>query len=449
MTNSIASASNSIARILVCTGDAEVSREIAETLSQEGHHARHAASFHFALDELRREPVDVCVVGDSCISEIRQALREEPALASTQLVRLSAKPSADARQGSLDCEDVIALANWERNLPSLVASAAKRARLVAQNRRLQAELQSRSVSDFIGTSTAMQRLRQQIRIASEQDVHILIRGQRGTGTRKLAHAVHVASPRAEQAFVRANCKILTADALHRELFGDEHRPGALKAARGGTLFVDEIGAMPQSVQRRLLAELPRSPSRTDIRVLAAAHDDLARLAAEGRVLPELVSHFAIAVRIPALSEHREDVPAIAEEFLTQFALREGRPVPVLLAEAMQLLEDYNWPGNTAELYNVLERACTLGTARELTADEIRPWLGDDADAAHETIGLSLREMERKLIETTFARCGGNRELTAKSLRIGLRTLSGKLREYGYPPRGGPGSNIPRDRRKAA
>ena len=107
------------------------------------------------------------------------------------------------------------------------------------------------------------------------------------------------------------------------------------------------------------------------------------------------------------------------------------------------LKKYDWPGNVRELQNVVERACTVEVGGMITAEDLRAWLQNDSpeEANVESAGMTLREMERKLIESTFARCNGNRERTAQILKIGLRTLSGKLREYGYPPRGGPGSNL--------
>jgi DNA-binding NtrC family response regulator len=106
---------------------------------------------------------------------------------------------------------------------------------------------------------------------------------------------------------------------------------------------------------------------------------------------------------------------------------------------MDCLKNYSWPGNARELENVILRCCALSDGDTIMTQDVLPWLETSAQAGEEP-GLTLREMERKLIEATFNRYGGNRELTAKALDIGIRTLSGKLREYGYPPRGGPGSN---------
>ena len=131
-----------------------------------------------------------------------------------------------------------------------------------------------------------------------------------------------------------------------------------------------------------------------------------------------------------------------EHFIGEISLKEGRPPRSVSTEALQLLENHPWPGNVRELQNVIERACTIEVGGAIGAESIRPWLQNESGEDNvEGVGMTLREMERKLIESTFARCNGNRERTAQILKIGLRTLSGKLREYGYPPRGGPGSNL--------
>jgi DNA-binding NtrC family response regulator len=115
---------------------------------------------------------------------------------------------------------------------------------------------------------------------------------------------------------------------------------------------------------------------------------------------------------------------------------------MLTVEALDRLRQWKWPGNIRELENVMDRACSIDCGHKLTAEMIEPWIQKPLAQEEEDIipGLTLAEMERKLIESTFTRFEGNREKTARALQIGIRTLSGKLREYGYPPRGGPGSN---------
>ncbi len=150
---------------------------------------------------------------------------------------------------------------------------------------------------------------------------------------------------------------------------------------------------------------------------------------------------ACSIHVPPVRERLQDIGLLTEHILNHLAVVEGKPVKRLSVEVLKTLRSHDWPGNLRELENVIERACSLDETSLLTVETIAPWIARTLQAEPlEPSGLSLREMERKLIETTFARCQGNREHTARLLKIGIRTLSGKLREYGYPPRGGPGSN---------
>lgn len=176
--------------------------------------------------------------------------------------------------------------------------------------------------------------------------------------------------------------------------------------------------------------------------MASTHVDLAVKAQEGRFPVSLYECLtACCIHVPPLRERLQDIGLLTERVLNHLAVVDGKPVKRLSVEALKTLRTHDWPGNLRELENVVERSCSLDESPMLTAEMIGPWIARSIEAdSQEPSGLSLREMERKLIETTFTRCQGNREQTARLLKIGIRTLSGKLREYGYPPRGGPGSN---------
>ena len=185
--------------------------------------------------------------------------------------------------------------------------------------------------------------------------------------------------------------------------------------------------------------------RFDIRFACGTHVDLSGLVERGlfrRDLHEAISQCRL--ELPTLRSRRDDIAPLTEHFLRRVSGREGKPPRSLTVDALHLLQKHDWPGNIRELENVVERACALDWGTKLNASMIEAWLTpreiteEEADALP---GLTLAEMERKLIEATFNRFAGNREKTAKALQIGIRTLSGKLREYGYPPRGGPGSNL--------
>jgi DNA-binding NtrC family response regulator len=302
----------------------------------------------------------------------------------------------------------------------------------------------------------MQSLRESIRIAADDDRTVLVRGEPGSGTTLIAEGLHRCSRRAGKPFLRIDCSLHSVETLEHQLFGDttpDGFPGYLKMGDGGSILLDNVDtvALPfqkrlaQLLEQRAAAVLHGTMDGPNIRFIAATHCDLNRLAMEGRFRDDLLQHLSgITLQSPPLRVRTNDIPLLVEHFISQISLKEGRPPRQVSAEAIRVLESHPWPGNVRELQNVVERCCTVDVTEMIGPEDLRPWLQNDTiEEGAECVGMTLAEMERKLIESTFARCNGNREKTAQILQIGLRTLSGKLREYGYPPRGGPGSNIKR------
>jgi DNA-binding NtrC family response regulator len=261
--------------------------------------------------------------------------------------------------------------------------------------------------------------------------------------------------------------VLAANLMESELFGHERgaftsadapRVGRFELADGGTMLLDEITEIDLPLQAKLLRVLQEKcferigSSRTveiDVRVVATTNRDLQRAVEEGHFRQDLYFRLAVLpIHVPALRDRLEDVPLLLEHFLTQTAQRTGQPPCQLAANAQELLTNYRWPGNVRELENIITRACVLASGRRVTADQIRPWLIDprptlrSADAAAPAdaslpVGVSLHELERRLILATLEHCQGHRQKTAEALGIGVRTLANKLRGYGLPPRAKP------------
>jgi DNA-binding NtrC family response regulator len=242
--------------------------------------------------------------------------------------------------------------------------------------------------ELIGDSEQMLEVSRRIRLVAKRKTTVLIQGPTGTGKEVVAHALHRLSPRAERPFVALNCAAIPEALLEAELFGHargaftgavQRRTGRIEAANGGTLFLDEIGEMPLALQSKLLrflesGELQRvgenETVRVDVRIIAATHQPLARRAQEGSFRADLFYRLAVfRIQTPALSEHPEDLSALAEHFLKQAA---GDEAPKQLSEeAVARLAAHPWPGNVRELQHVLERASILTEDRPvITADEI-------------------------------------------------------------------------------
>jgi transcriptional regulator with GAF, ATPase, and Fis domain len=292
----------------------------------------------------------------------------------------------------------------------------------------------------------------------QSDSSLLILGETGVGKERLARAIHQESARRAGPFLAVNCGAIPETLLESELFGHERgaftgaeasRIGRFELADGGSILLDEVTEIDLALQAKLLRVLQErsfervgssETIRVDVRVLATTNRDLEAEVAAGRFRRDLYYRLAVVpLHVPPLRERREDIPELIDYFLARCARRLQRDPCTLDPAARDLLANHGWPGNVRELENVITRAGVLGSG-PVTADQLKRWLLATPDASSPSrsasvqVGLSLEEMERKLIEATLEHYDGHRERTAKALGIGVRTLSGKLRQYGYAPR---------------
>jgi transcriptional regulator with GAF, ATPase, and Fis domain len=315
---------------------------------------------------------------------------------------------------------------------------------------------------MIGSSPVMHRLRERIAQVAATDETVLISGESGTGKELVARSIHALSRRAKGPLVSLNCPVLSAQLTESELFGhkrgaftgaDTDRIGRFEAADGGSILLDEVTEIDLALQAKLLRVLQeRSFERVgscetvavDVRVLATTNRDLTDEVSRGRFRADLYYRLAVVpIAVPPLRERAGDVFELADHFLREAGVRLNRGPFALEADAGELLSKYPWPGNVRELQNVITRACVLNLGQDITANELRPWLGDNKDGSvlgkterddGIPTGVTLDEAERRLIVATLERFEGHRAKTADALGIGVRTLSGKLRTYGYAPR---------------
>ncbi len=341
-------------------------------------------------------------------------------------------------------------------LEQLVARAVEHGRMLDQRAPLRSTGQTSLT--MIGAGPAMQTLRARIAQVGATRETVLITGESGTGKELVARQLHESSPRSDSPLVSLNCPALSAHLMESELFGHERgaftgadsaRTGRFELAQGGTILLDEITEIELPLQAKLLRVLQeRSLERVgssqtiavDVRVLATTNRDLPTEVAAGRFRADLYYRLnVVPLAVPALRERREDIPLLAAYFLAQAAERLHREPAILRPDAQDLLLHYPWPGNVRELENIITRASVLATGPAIAAADLSPWLIQTTDArpAGEpavAVGSRLEDMERRMIEATLERFAGHRARTAEALGIGLRTLSGKLKAYGYAPR---------------
>jgi two-component system response regulator HydG len=335
-----------------------------------------------------------------------------------------------------------------------VNRAAEKAALQKQNQALQEQLiDSAGFEGIIGKSGSMQDVTKTARQVAASDIPVLIMGESGTGKELIARAIHASSRRRKQRLVALNCAGLSESILEDELFGHVRgaftgaageREGRFEHADGGTLFMDEIGDMPQAMQAKLLRVLENGevvrlgsndPIRVDVRLISATNRDLDEMVAEKRFREDLFFRIkGVTIRIPPLRERREDISLLVYYFLKQAAERYNKPIEGVDPQAQQLLMGYSWPGNVRQLKNVIENMVVLSNGPQLGIEslprEIRPAGGEVVGGLDNVVGMSLEQIEKAAIRNALKSTNGNREHAAKMLGIGERTLYRKIREYG-------------------
>jgi DNA-binding NtrC family response regulator len=271
-----------------------------------------------------------------------------------------------------------------------VHQAAERKRLREGYRALEAQLEVREAFEgLVGGAPQMASVYRMIETVAHSDATVLVEGESGTGKELVARALHMRSGRKDQTFLAVNCSALPEGLIESELFGHVRgaftgaigaKKGLFEAADHGTLFLDEVGDLPPSAQVQLLRVLQEGEVRrvgsndttkVDVRVIAATNIDLAAARARGKFRDDLFYRLnVIAIRLPALRERSEDIPALAHHFIAKSAARAHRPPPTLSNEVLALLRRYRWPGNVRELENAMERAVVLTRGAEITTAEL-------------------------------------------------------------------------------
>jgi two-component system response regulator HydG len=329
--------------------------------------------------------------------------------------------------------------------------------LAKENRTLKQQLSAEATLDnIIGTSEAMLKLIDLVNTVSPTEATILVTGESGTGKELIARAIHSISPRRDSPLVTVNCAAITDTLLESELFGhekgaftgaDRKRDGRFMQAHKGSIFLDEIGEIPQHMQAKLLRaiqerEIQRVGSdkaiKVDVRIIAATNRDLLDDVHAGTFREDLFYRLNVVnLRVPPLQERKDDIPLLANHFLEHFAEKNRRTIKGFTPGAMDLLVRYPWPGNVRELENALERAVIISVSNYITERELPPGIVahakgdvDEGLSAAGLAGMPLEAIEKEAIIQTLKETGGNKSEAAKILQITRTTLNNKIRKYG-------------------
>jgi len=305
-----------------------------------------------------------------------------------------------------------------------------------------------AVDPFIGVSSVINTFKEQVQRIATSDRPILILGETGTGKSVLASWLHKSGPRAEEAFVDLNCAGLSREFVETELFGHEKgaftgavaaKTGLLEVAHRGVLFLDEIGDVDVQVQPKLLKVLEEKRFRrmgevrdrvTDVQLIAATHQDLHAAIREKRFRSDLYFRIStIPLSIPPLRERREDIPLIADFFLSRFGTEMSAPNIEIATPAMKLLQDYAWPGNVRELKNVIERAILLSDRKIVTTRDLRFDTDEKNAGGSLPADMTLDQLEKWYVERVLREENGKVDSASKRLGIPRSTLYQKLKKW--------------------
>lgn len=306
-------------------------------------------------------------------------------------------------------------------------------------------------SGLLGNSQGMRQVYEQIAQVASARTTVLIYGESGTGKELVAQSLHRNSPRADGPYLKVNCGALSDHLIESELFGhvrgaftDAHadKPGRFELAHGGTLLLDEIGELSTHAQVRLLRVLESgecerlgalTTSQTDVRVIAATNRDLSAEVAAGRFRADLFYRLNLfPITIPPLRERSEDIPALAEQFLGEFARQHKKALKGFTPRALELLTSYDWPGNVRELQNAVERAVVVATGKTIQPHELPAAVQTASTAgltANYNLNAAVEAYERDLICTALTTTRGKRAPAAELLGISERLLAYKLKKY--------------------
>ena len=434
--------------LLVVDDEPEFRELLIRRFTQVGWRVQGAETGEDALDLLSRREFDVAVLdmklpgmtGLDLLAKIKAGPTD------CEVVMLTGQATVETAVAAMKsgAYDYVVKPFPLQELETLIEKANERRKLAKENRQLKAVIaRERAPASMIGTSPAMQEVFRLIERAGPSDKAILIQGESGTGKELVARALHQASRRADKPIVVINCAALPESLLESELFGHEKgsftgainaKQGLFEVADGGTLFIDEIGEMPGSLQAKMLRVLEDGSMRrigsikerrVDVRILAATNRNMSREVAEGRFREDLYYRINVmSLELPPLRKRLSDVPLLVRQFLgTGWEIE---------PEAKLALEQYSWPGNVRQLINAIERGKILGDdgiirRNDLPREVTQP--GSAPAISGELLSDDLAALQRSKVVSVLRRVHGNKSHAAKMLGIERRKLYRLVDKY--------------------
>jgi DNA-binding NtrC family response regulator len=451
------------ASILIVEDEPKMRRVLELQLAEEGFQARTAPDAETGLQLLAKESFDVVVTdfklpgmnGLEFLHAIKRVNADLPVVIMTAYGTV--ETAVDAMKAG--ASDYVLKPFSLAELVLVIRKELASHQLRQENRDLREALGQRyEYKNIVARSDKMQAVLALVERVAPTSATVLIGGESGVGKDLVARAIHEHSQRAAGPFVKINSTAIPETLLESELFGYEkgafsgamtNKPGKFELADKGTLFLDEIGDVPAAIQVKLLRvlqdrEFERLGStktlKVDVRLVAATNRDLRAALEEGTFREDLYYRLnVVAIDIPPLREHKEDIPTLVEYFLEKSTRESNQKVQGITPQAMKLLMDFHWPGNVRELQNVLERAVTLSSDAMLDVRDIhidgaaRRASADSAAALPE--GMTLEQWEEEMLREALRRANGNKSQAARALGLSRNALRYRLSKMGVadPP----------------
>jgi DNA-binding NtrC family response regulator len=437
-------------KILIVDDELIMRESLAGWLERDGHSVQTAPSGEDALEKLKDTRFDVLLVdikmeGISGLDVLRHVKENDPDVAVVMITAYGSIPTAiDAmKNGAYD----YMLKPFDPNeLGVLIEKIIRHQDQAREMQFLREEVKERTrFESMIGQSKPMQEIFNLICDVAPMESTVLITGQTGTGKGLAAKAIHSNSPRCNGPFVTVNCGAIPEHLMETELFGHqkgaftdakETKKGRLELAHGGTLFLDEVGEISMRMQIDLLRVLEdrvfyrvggTQPMEADFRVIAATNRNLEAAIKDGIFREDLFYRLnVISIKMPSLSQRKEDIPLLAEHFLHRFIQETNKAIDKISREAMDELMLYDWPGNVRELENAIERAVVVGKGRQMLPEDL-PILC--YGPFHAPQNNSLKEVEKAHIQQILTNNDWNIARSAKILGIDRTTLYSKIKRY--------------------
>ncbi|RKY34306.1 MAG: sigma-54-dependent Fis family transcriptional regulator [Candidatus Omnitrophota bacterium] len=454
--------------ILVIDDEQGMRKYLQRLLIQEGYQVILSPQGEKALEELKKERVDLALVdlkmpkvdGIEFLERAKAILPELPIIIMTAYATLETaieamkKGAADYINKPFDMDEILLVIN----------RALERKRLEEENILLHKELERKyTFQDIVSRNPQMHKIFDLVKKISPTNSTILIRGETGTGKELLARAIHNLSERRDKPFVPVDCASLTESLLESELFGHvkgaftgavSDKKGLLEVANGGTVFLDEIGHISLNIQAKLLRVLQDGTikrvgdttfRKVEVRIISATNEDLEGLVKEKKFREDLYYRLnVVPIVLPPLRERKEDIPLLVEYFINKYNSLEKKNLKGMSSDALKLLMNYSWPGNIRELENLIHRAVVVEKSEYIQVEDLPGELREVKTAEERDLSvrsldfrkarrLAVEAFEKRFLTEALKRNKGNISKTAKEINLDRRNLQRKLKFYNIHP----------------